>query len=587
MTKFGYALETGRAQWGKIVSGSQFIGFFSRAEFRNLNDTRNTQEPSRLDDMIAQAYGAILDQDRFDELIALAEGSITNPAAHRELLRRKRDIETHFETAEKLLANLQQPERDADRPVITIGPDLTVKTANEIAETMLGTLAGTSLEDLLIDADTIQMLRDAVAGRLQDWPVVRMQKTETGKQVLLALSQGDAATEGKVWRLVGVDSVWRPGASLAMQSLYALTPSETDVLSLLVEGYSPSEAAQARTRSVETVRQQIKSMITKTRSKGTNELTALARAVAASASRQSAAGGQPTHDFARFQLRLKDGRKMDYLEQGARDGEAVLFLHGCLCGNRMPNAAARHFAQNGIRLLAPARPWHGQSDGHSILLLDPKRYAHDLREMLDQLEVDKVSVVAFDVGSIFALTCLPELQDKVSGLLCVSAQPPMRSFQDFASAPPQQKLFAILPRVSVSLLSYMAKIGDKRLKRDGPGGFAQTVFGGAPADLDACEDPHLLDLFWQGHLFHVENGSDSFINDCRFVASDWDRTLQPANVPIHFIHGTQNRSIRPERILAFAERLNARVTLVENAGHSLPFSHWKHWVRFLDPAGSN
>lgn len=531
--------------------------------------------------MIAHAYSAILDQDKFDELIHLAEGSLSDPSARKELLRRKRDIETHFETAEQLLSNLPKPVVEADRPELTIGTDLRVVKTNDLAETLLGAMSGTLLEDLPIDDDGLQLVRDAVSGRLSDWPVVRIPKQGTGKQVLLALTKSETTSSVPEWRLCGVESLWRPGASLAMQSLYGLTPSETDVLSLLVSGHALSEIAEARNRSVETVRQQIKSMIMKTRSRGSGELTDLAKAVAASSSRRSSVVHKAASS-ARFQLQLADGRKLDYLEQGAPEGRTVLFLHGCLCGNRMPNAAARHFAKSGIRFLSPARPWHGQSDGHDILLLDPKRYAHDLRQMLDQLDVDRVSLVAFDVGSIFALLCLPQLQDRVSELLCVSAQPPMRSFQDFASAPPQQKLFAILPRVSVSLLSYMAKIGDKRLKRDGPGGFAQTVFGGAPADLDACQDPHLLDLFWQGHLFHVEAGSDSFINDCRFVASDWERMLQPANIPVHFVHGTQNRSIRPERILAFAERLEARVSLVENAGHSLPFSHWMDWVRFLD-----
>ncbi|WP_299482477.1 alpha/beta fold hydrolase [uncultured Roseibium sp.] len=545
-----------------------------------MSETKKGQDPSKLDDMIAHAYSAILDQDRFDELIFLAEGSISDPRAHRELLRRKRDIESHFETAEKLLSSLKKPAIEPDRPEVTIGSDLSVKSVNDIAQNLLGLSPGVSLEDLPIDGDALTMLRDAIAGRLSDWPVIRIPNTDTGKQVLLALSRGEAELNGGTWTLSGVDRVWRSGASLAMQSLYGLTPSETDVLSLLVSGHSPSEVADTRKRSVDTVRQQIKSMITKTRSRGTSELIDLARAVAASANKRSS-DRQSTENYSRLQLRLRDGRQLDYLEQGAPDGKPVVFLHGCLCGNRMPNTAARHFAAEGIRLLSPARPWHGRSDGHDILLLDPKRYAHDLNDMLDQLDIEKVSLVAFDVGSIFALLCLPELQERVSEVLCVSAQPPMRTLQDFASAPPQQKLFAILPRVSVSLLSYMAKLGDKRLKRDGPGGFAQTVFGGAPADLDACRDPHLLDLFWQGHLFHVEEGSESFINDCRFVASDWERQLAPTEVPIHFVHGTQNRSIRPERILAFADRLNARVTLVENAGHSLPFSHWKDWVRFL------
>jgi len=549
----------------------------------------NDPPPSRLDDMIANVYEAVLDQDRFDELITLAETSIDDPVAQRDLLRRKRDMDGHFETAEKLLASLPKPAEADDRPVLTIGPDLVIRSTNAIAAEMLDIGAGRPLDDLPLDADAIGHVRDTISGRSEDWPVIRVPHARTGKQILLALSPvevspveasaADAPGRGRTWSLAGVERVWQPGASRAMQSLYGLTRSETDILSMLVGGHAPAEIAGARNRSVETVRAQVKSMITKTRSRGSSELVAIARAVADSAQRRPRGAGPA--DPVRHRLRLRDGRGIDYLQQGDARGEPVVFLHGCLCGNRLPNRAARHFGENGIRILSPARPWHGQSDGHDILLHDPTRYARDLIDWLDQLNVDRVRIVAFDVGAIFALVCLAGLGDRVSGLICVSAQPPMRSLQDFSGAPPQQKLFALLPRISVPLLRYMAKLGDKRLKRDGPGGFAQTVFGSAQADLDACRDPELLDLFWRGHLFHVEQGSDSFINDCRFVASDWERLLRPAAVPVHFVHGTRNRSIRPERVLAFAERLNATVSLVENAGHSLPFSHWRDWARFL------
>lgn len=379
--------------------------------------------------MIANVYEAVLDQDRFDELITLAESSITNRSAHRELLRRKRDIEAHFETAEKLLSSLQKPAEDYDRPVIRLGRDLTVLQANETAERILQITAGRSLEELDIDGDALGHLNEAVSGRAEDWPIVRVPHAATGKQVLLVLSAEEDPHNGKIWLLTGVERVWQQGASLAMQSLYGLTQSETDVLSMLVSGHTPAEIAEARDRSVETVRQQIKSMITKTRSRGSGELVAVARAIANSAQRRKP---QTTSaDHTRAELRLRDGRKIDYLEQGDTTGKAVVFLHGCLCGNRLPNTTNRYFSENGIRLLSPARPWHGQSDGHGILLHDPARYAHDICDWLDQLDLEQVQLVAFDVGAIFALVCLPHLRDRVAQLICISAQPPCGAFRTF------------------------------------------------------------------------------------------------------------------------------------------------------------
>ena len=535
---------------------------------------------ANLDRMVAHAYEAVLNQDRFDGLIALAEESIGNPAAREALNTRQAEIENHFQTAEAILSNLPKQDHSGDRPRLTFGPDLKVSTANQLATGMFDVSIGTRIEALDPDADALRHIRDLAAGRLEGEVVLRIARKDTGKSVLMALSRDADQSDGRRLAMIGVDRVWHAGAGEAMHALYGLTASENDVLALLVNGFSPGEAALERDRSVETVRQQIKSMISKTRSRGAGDLVALGRAVAQSAQRRHSNEGD-TSSFVRSEIRLPDGRILEYLEQGDPGGRPILFLHGCLCGNRFPNDAARYFRANGMRVISPARPWHGRSDGHDSLLSDPARYADDLGALLDGLGLQSVDLVAFDVGAIFALVCLGPLSSHLRQVLCVSAQPPMRSIQDFASAPPQQKLFAVLPRVSVPLLSYMAKLGDRRLKRDGPGGFAKTVFGGAPADLEACRDPHLLDLFWQGHLFHVERGSSSFINDCRFVAADWEPLVETADIPVHFIHGVQNQSIRPERVLAFAERIDARATLIENAGHSLIFSHWKAWVRHL------
>jgi len=272
-----------------------------------LSKETEDSHSSHLDDMIARAYEAVLDQDRFDELITLAEYSVSDPAAHDHLVRRKRDMDAHFETAEKLLANLSVPELVDDRPVLKLATDLTITSANKVAGAALGLADGAHLEDLDLDTDSLVQLREAITGRSENWPVIRVPSRETGKQVLLALSCGRGVSGTQEWKLSGVDRIWQPGASLAMQSLYGLTQSETDVLSLLVGGFAPAEIAEKRSRSVETVRQQIKSMIAKTRSSGTNELISLARAVGESAGRRRAFN-TATSGAERREVRLRDGR---------------------------------------------------------------------------------------------------------------------------------------------------------------------------------------------------------------------------------------------------------------------------------------
>ncbi|MEM7291597.1 MAG: alpha/beta hydrolase, partial [Pseudomonadota bacterium] len=173
------------------------------------------------------------------------------------------------------------------------------------------------------------------------------------------------------------------------------------------------------------------------------------------------------------------------------------------------------------------------------------------------------------------LCSVARLGSRLKSLTCVSAHPPIRGYRDIAAMPQQQRVFTILPKVSMPLLRFLAKTGDRKLKREGPSAFPRTVFADAEADLKACEDPELLKLFWAGHHFHVENGSDGFITDCQLAASTWIKNFKASNVRPFFMHGNANATIQTKRVAEFASSIDAELKILGGAGHSLPFTHWR------------
>ncbi|WP_420413682.1 alpha/beta fold hydrolase [Roseibium sp.] len=527
-------------------------------------------------DLISSIYSTALNVQNFDRLITLSEQTLSGGTAYdAELQALRRECEKHVIEAEKLLDQLPTaPDEDLQKPVFFVTPNGKFEDPNEIAQNLLGITHGDELAARL-DRDALENGHNNIPSDAdRHVAAIRLRQDDSGKPVILI---PDApAPDGRV-RYVGLDAIWHGTAEKAVQALYGLTPSEAEVLGLLMSGYAPTEVADARDRSVETVRQQIKAITQKLHAKGLQEAIHLARAVAVSCQPAQTA---PELDRRRS-LILQDGRTLDFHEQGSPTGHPIIFLHGCLGGNRLPQGADQAFKAAGIRLIAPARPWHGQSSGHPALLNDPGLYAKDLLALADHLGVGQFSLLTYDTGSIFALTGAPALSDRLVSIVCTAAQPPMRSFSDFASAPQQHRIFAILARTSVPVLRYLSLLGDRKLKKEGRDRFPKTIFTGSEADLAACRDDEVLDLMWTGHHFHVENGSDSFINDCRFIASNWSENLERPACPVHFLHGTKDVSIHPDRIRSLAEKLGAQTTWVEGAGHALPFSHWKPVVDAL------
>lgn len=529
-------------------------------------------------DLFGSLYFAALDDRKFNELIDLAETTLGHSAGDRDTFEAlRRECERHIAQAEKLMTSLETSGRaDHQRPVFHVDTAGIIRQPNPVARDIFDIAGGEELAALAQDAGVAALLCRFAAGRVDHAPVLRLTSKRSGKPVVLIVETAEA---GRRARVSGMDVLWHDDAARATRVLYGLTGSEAEVLGLLTLGHTPAEVADLRGRSVETVRQQIRAIIQKMAAEGTQEAVHLARAVAVSSN--AVRTGPPGGAVAAASLALSDGRTLDFLQQGAADGEPVFFLHGCLGGRVLPRAAQETLAEKGFRLIAPARPWHGQSSGLPALLKQPAAYARDLQELAEHLGIRGFSLLAYDAGTILALSVADPLKGSLKSIVCAAAQPPMHSLKDFASAPQQQRVFATLARISPPLLRYLSVLGDRKLKKEGMGAFAQTVFSGSQADLEACEDPEILELMWTGHHFHVETGSDGFINDCRLIASNWSGKTGPVSVPLHFVHGGRDVSIDARRIETLAARFGAELSWVPDAGHVLPFSHWQDVLRLL------
>ena len=536
--------------------------------------TKGTMEQQDdITSLIGSVYATAVDSSGFAELLELADTRLSDETKRRRFDELRSDFELHVTRAETLLAALPPVAHSGSdqqdlRPRFSIDRQCHIVAPNPVAQDLLGLHPGQFLGSLDLAVDEIGAIRRFLRGESSYAPVLRLIRQDCGKPLLLRCEKC-ATTE--VLHCFGVDIPWHERAADAMRALYGLTRSENAVLGLLVEGHSPQETASLRSRSVETIRQQIKAMIAKTEAAGLQDLLHLSRVVCVTSAQVLADRPEQSKSS---ELRLPDGRLMSFRQSGDPNGHPVIFLHGCLGGSRLPRSAETELRKQGLRWIAPARPWHGSSTGWPELLSDPARYGNDLSALSDHLNLSEVTLVGYDAGAVLACCAGISLGTRLRHTLALSITPPMRSLRDFATAPTQQRILALAARTSVPLLRYLAILGDRKLRKDGPDAFAETVFRDAPADLEACRDREVLDLMWQGHFFHVASGNDSFINDCRLIASDWGDAARPGSAPIRFLHGAADQIVPLSRAQSFAKEMGSNLTIVKNAGHSLPFSHW-------------
>jgi pimeloyl-ACP methyl ester carboxylesterase len=122
-----------------------------------------------------------------------------------------------------------------------------------------------------------------------------------------------------------------------------------------------------------------------------------------------------------FQLTLRDGRKLGYLDVGAAGGPVVFHFHGH-GSSRLEALMLKDAAeQYGVRVIAFDRPGIGRSDPRSGDRL--RDWPDDVAQAADLLGIETFAVQGMSAGGPYALACAYALADRVTACSLVSAVP--------------------------------------------------------------------------------------------------------------------------------------------------------------------
>lgn len=122
------------------------------------------------------------------------------------------------------------------------------------------------------------------------------------------------------------------------------------------------------------------------------------------------------------QLRLPDGRTLEYVLTGPADGRVLLFHHGTPGSAHQPQFVADAAHRHGWQLLTISRAGcagSSRAPGRTVADVTP-----DVRALLDQLGLARVLVGGASGGGPHALACGALLPDRVAAVLSVCCVAP-------------------------------------------------------------------------------------------------------------------------------------------------------------------
>lgn len=544
-------------------------------------------EPQTYDSFMGQWDSYI--SARIEELNALRTAGDTSEATSNNP-----EIETHFRIAAQLLEQMGRPEPETARAQGNANPQMLVDTSGRIvwastaATHLFGLSTSSGLDALALEEPQARALRDMAAGlrpalpdNAPDLPAPLLVNIRTvGPEVRVIYMVARVLPEqhgSDVLLISKIAPDWPAAMPRMLRDGFALSASEIEICELVAEGLTPAGIAQARASALATVRTQIKKIMAKTHCTSQAELVRLLHSVMRVADDGARVGTEPWSMADKVTSVLLPDRSMPVEHYGDPNGYPVVFFHGMLDGNTMPQAFQDGLRQHNLHLICPVRPFFGTATGaEGPVRTAPERFGQDVAQMIRDMGLKKPILWGHMAGILYAYGAANVLPaGSVRGILGVSAGVPIVSPAQFSQMSRRQRLVAYTARYTPQILPFVLRAGIRQMDNKGEWAFMQSLYENAPHDAPLVKDPETRDLIVAGYKFTVRQGHRAFEIDSHNVVHDWSALVDGSNVPVRLLHGETDPVVSAESVREFARRRGNRVSLevLQDTGQLIVYKH--------------
>lgn len=548
-------------------------------------------DPLRLEDLINvwEAYLGPLRRDPFDPAKRLRDA----------------EIEQHIKRAAVFLGRLEATRDDAVyRSVLEDIPrsaafisdgGTTITACNRSATIAFGLRDGAAISSLPFEDDDIRVMQGAiqrvVAGRALQVVTLRVRSTITGSPVILRIGPVESAEARPLALVMSTEQVWPEGFEMTVQEAFGLTLAEVEIVRGISQGLPLKDIAEARGRSLETVRTQLRSILAKSETHSQSELVRVVLGLmdVAVMPTEGVAPSIPlgTIDPVSFNhMKGPDGRRLEWIEFGSPTGAPCLFLHLHYGLIRWPAAAERAARLRGLRVIVPVRAGYGQTDPLPRGVDHLAGVVSDYLAVLDKLGVRRAAIVALGADLRFAAALAARRPAQFTGILGCSVSLPLTRLAQYDRMGKWQRFAQANARYAPKILPFVVQAGFSMARRIGKDVFFARLHATSVADMAALSKLEIREAMLAGSEVLIGariSAHQAFTDECMTAETDWSGVLRACPVPVTLLQGDQDLAA-PEATIRelIADYPGITVRFVSGAGQLLFFSDWPMALDILE-----
>ncbi|MEM1150662.1 MAG: helix-turn-helix transcriptional regulator [Pseudomonadota bacterium] len=573
---------------------------------RASQDRRPLASEADWEDIIGRIYDVALDPSRYETLLdkwemtmgPMRAGGLEAPSIDDAY------ILGHFHRAAQVLERMDVAEAPSEvdllmaqfesMAALVINRDLVVMELNEAAAKVLRSSKGAPLSRIALDdMDRAALARQCarmIAAKTPDASVFRVRAADEGHFIVFHMKRVTLSQGEPVVVAVTSDLSWPVGFGEILQSAFTLSKAEVEIVRLLVECCSLKEIAERRGRSVETVRGQLKAILSKTETRTQVELVRLAMSMMDIATLTTETNPGPRVISEGFEalapvpfhtVATDGGRSLDYLVLGDPVGRPILYLHMDFGFIRWPASAEAYAKENGLKIVVPVRAGFGNSSSIPKTAGFAEQVARDLLTVLDAEGVPPCPVIAMGADHLFGIQLDLLRPGQVTALFTAGGVFPFVRPQQYERMHKWHRFIQAGARYTPQVLPFLVKAGFHLAKRGGKRAFVHSVFGDSAADIATFEDPEVFEAMITGSevcLSETHNAHDAFSRQALFEHGPEAEDLvaqSEGRFPFISFNGTEDPGVHVDTVTEFKEDYPwIDFHLKENAGQLLFFRYW-------------
>ena len=361
---------------------------------------------------------------------------------------------------------------------------------------------------------------------------------------------------------------WDERSAEAFKQAFALTDTEVALTKHMVRGGSTREFAELRGRSVGTARNQLKALQRKLAINSKEQLLLLYAGFIHSLDPPMEGDEEFEHECKNLYCDPQ-GRMIAWEEHGDTKGLPVLYFHaleGPLVTAKVDQAAMAA----GLRIIAPWRPFHGDTSGESQGAKSPALFANRLADFLDHLSIERCVGLGTQAGTPFLAAFAKAHPDRLHKAIAAGPFLPIVESSDYQFLQTRQRTHFRISRVApafarVYMRAMLASMGTGEFYK-----FVEDYYDSCSRESATVQKPEMVRNFRKAANYVLPRGKmgpgDTMLN----WSAKWGDLLEGTGEHIELLVGDEDANTPPEFAQLSAERFGLSAPeIIQDAGSFL------------------